>query len=69
MLRCPASMLLCESPRPWCCRACNRKYRHPTTLPAAGGGGGEPPVPACLLCGLQLGPSVPSILLAPPCPV
>lgn len=66
--RCPASLRLCEGPRPWCCRACGRRHAQPAPL-LEGGAGAEPPVPACTLCGLQLGPQAPPIMLMPPCTI
>lgn len=54
--RCPASLLLCERRPQWGCRACGRKYRAPAA----------PLSPACILCGLPLGPARPAVLLNPP---
>lgn len=64
--RCPASLLLCEQRPRWACRACGRMYKQPPGA-AGGGGGASQQLPACIFCGLQLGPWGPSVLFSPPC--
>lgn len=58
--RCPASLLLCESRPQWACRCCGRRYRRPLGAEAGA-------APACIFCGLPLGPAGPPILFSPPC--
>lgn len=71
--RCPASLLLCEGRPQWACRACGRKYRRPqgTGTASAFQAGAEaaaaPLLPACIFCGLPLGPAAPPVLFSPPC--
>lgn len=66
LARCAASLMLCERRPHWGCRACSRVYREPPAA-VAGAPSVPPPPPACIFCGLPLGPVGPALLFSPPC--